>query len=91
MLVAALGALGTLTGAWAWWQGSLERGFWILWRVTQLATTALAAVALIVFVAEYKPARGLFWLYMLLPIAVSIPSTAASFWISAARSAPARR
>ncbi|MBJ7243954.1 MAG: hypothetical protein JHD03_03950 [Solirubrobacteraceae bacterium] len=72
LLVAALGALGTLAGAWAWWQGSLERGFWILWRVTQLATTALAAVALIVFVADYKPASGLFWLYMLLPIAVSI-------------------
>ena len=72
MIVAALGALSALTGAWAWWQGSLERSFWILWRVTQLATTALAAVALIVFVADYKPASGLFWLYMLLPIAVSI-------------------
>ncbi len=64
--------LGALAGAWAWWQGSLERGFWILWRITQLATTLLAAVALIVFVAGYKPASGLFWLYMLLPIAVSI-------------------
>lgn len=72
MLVAALAVLGTLAGAWAWWQGSLERGFWILWRVTQLATTLLAAVALIVFVAGYKPASGLFWLYMLLPIAVAI-------------------
>ena len=49
MIVAALGALGALSGAWAWWQGSLERGFWILWRVTQIATTTLAAVALIVF------------------------------------------
>ncbi len=72
MLVAALAVLGALAGAWAWWQGSLERGFWILWRITQLATTLLAAVALIVFVAGYKPASGLFWLYMLLPIAVSI-------------------
>ncbi len=72
MLVAALAVLGALAGAWAWWQGSLERGFWILWRATQLATTLLAAVALIVFVAGYKPASGLFWLYMLLPIAVSI-------------------
>jgi hypothetical protein len=72
LLVAALGALSALTGAWAWWQGSLERRFWILWRVTQLATTALAAVALIVFVADYKPASDLFWLYMLLPISVSI-------------------
>ncbi len=71
-LVAVLGVLGALAGAWAWWQGSLERRFWVLWRVAQLATTALAAVALIAFVAGYKPASGLFWLYMLLPIAVSI-------------------
>ena len=61
-----------LTGAWAWWRGSLERSFWILWRVVQLATTTLAAIALVVFVSDYKPASGLFWLYMLLPIAVSI-------------------
>ena len=61
-----------LTGAWAWWRGSLERSFWILWRVVQLATTTLAAIALVVFVSGYKPASGLFWLYMLLPIAVSI-------------------
>lgn len=72
LLVAALGVLGALAGAWAWWQGSRERAFWILWRATQLATTLLAAVALIVFVSGYKPASGLFWLYMLLPIAVSI-------------------
>ena len=71
-LVAGLAALGAIAGAWAWWQGSLERGFWITWRVTQMATTVLAAVALVVFVSGYKPASGLFWLYMLLPIAVSI-------------------
>lgn len=63
---------GALTGAWAWWRGSLERSFWILWRVVQLATTTLAAIALVVFVTGYKPASGLFWLYMLLPIVVSI-------------------
>jgi hypothetical protein len=73
-LVAVLGVLGALAGAWAWWRASLERGFGILWRVTQLATTLLAAVALVVFVSGYKPASVLFWLYMLLPIAVSIIS-----------------
>ena len=50
----------------------MQRGFWIIWRVSQLATTVLAAVALIVFISGYKPSSGLFWLYMLLPIAVSI-------------------
>ena len=72
LIVAALGVSAALTGAWAWWRGSLERSFWILWRVVQLATTTLAAIALVVFVSGYKPASGLFWLYMLLPIAVSI-------------------
>jgi len=72
LLVSALSGLGALAGAWAWWQGSLERGFWILWRVVTLMTTLLAAVALVVLIVGYKPASGLFWLYMLLPIVVSI-------------------
>jgi hypothetical protein len=71
-LVATIAVLGAIAGLWAWWRGSMQRGFWIIWRVSQLATTVLAAVALIVFIAGYKPSSGLFWLYMLLPIAVSI-------------------
>ncbi|MEI6792495.1 MAG: hypothetical protein WCK97_04585 [Actinomycetes bacterium] len=71
-LVATIAVFGAIAGLWAWWRGSMQRGFWIIWRVSQLATTVLAAVALIVFIAGYKPSSGLFWLYMLLPIAVSI-------------------
>ena len=71
-LVATIAVFGAIAGLWAWWRGSMQRGFWIIWRVSQLATTDLAAVALIVFIAGYKPSSGLFWLYMLLPIAVSI-------------------
>ena len=61
-----------LVGLWAWWQGSLDRVFWVLWRVTQAAAMLLAAIALVAFVDGYRPSTGLFWLYMLLPIAVSI-------------------
>lgn len=61
-----------LVGLWAWWQGSLDRLFWVLWRVTQAAAMLLAAIALIAFVDGYRPSTGLFWLYMLLPTAVSI-------------------
>ncbi len=71
-LVATLAIVAALSGGWAWWRGKLERAFWRLWRTTQLATTALAAVALIAFIAGYDPSTGLFWLYMLLPIATSI-------------------
>jgi len=61
-----------LVGLWAWWQGSLDRVFWVLWRVTQAAAMLLAAIALIAFIDGYQPSTGLFWLYMLLPTAVSI-------------------
>jgi hypothetical protein len=71
-LVAAAGTLTMLVGLWAWWQGSLDRVFWVLWRVTQAAAMLLAAIALVAFVDGYRPSTGLFWLYMLLPIAVSI-------------------
>jgi len=71
-LVAAAGTLTMLVGLWAWWQGSLDRVFWVLWRVTQAAAMLLAAIALIAFIDGYQPSTGLFWLYMLLPTAVSI-------------------
>jgi len=61
-----------LVGLWAWWQGSLDRLFWVLWRVTQAAAMLLAAIALVAFIDGYQPSTGLFWLYMLLPTAVSI-------------------
>ena len=68
----AAGTLTMLVGLWAWWQGSLDRVFWVLWRATQAAAMLLAAIALVAFVDGYRPSTGLFWLYMLLPIAVSI-------------------
>ena len=64
--------LTAIAGGWAWWRDSLDRAFWTLWRVTQAAATLLAAIALVAFVSGYDPSDGLFWLYMLLPIAVSI-------------------
>ncbi|CAB4882103.1 unannotated protein [freshwater metagenome] len=72
IIVATLGAVIAIGGAWAWWRASSGRWFWALWRVAQLSTTALAAVALIALLTGFDPGAGLFWLYMVLPIAVSI-------------------
>ena len=72
IVVAAL-AVGTAAGgAWVWWHAAGARWYWALWRVTQLSTTLLAAVALVALLSGFDPEDGLFWLYMLLPIAVSV-------------------
>lgn len=68
----ALALATALLGAWVWWRSSGSRIFWGMWRATQLATTVLAAVALAAAITGIDPKSGLFWLYMLLPIAVSV-------------------
>ncbi len=47
-------------------------GLWWAWRVAQLSTTALAAVAAIAVITGFDPGDQLFWLYLLLPMVVSI-------------------
>lgn len=70
--MAAIALSTALVGAWAWWRSSGAGLFWGMWRTTQAATTVLAAVALVALITGLDPKSGLFWLYMLLPIAVSI-------------------
>lgn len=72
VLVAALNAAVALGGAWAWWRAQAPAALWWGWRAAQLSTTVLAAVAAVALVTGFDPPDGLFWLYMLLPIAVSI-------------------
>ena len=71
-MVAAIALATALVGAWVWWRSSGATLFWGMWRATQAATTALAAIALVAAITGLDPRSGLFWLYMLLPIAVSI-------------------
>ena len=72
VVVAAIALLTALLGAWVWWRSSGSGLFWGMWRATQAATTILAGVALVAAITGLDPGSGLFWLYMLLPIAVSI-------------------
>jgi hypothetical protein len=65
-----LGA-GALGGV-AWWRGEAGRAFWPAVRVGQLATTVLAVLAGVLLVSGYDAESGLLYLYLLLPIAVSI-------------------
>jgi len=72
IVVAAIALVTALVGAWVWWRSSGATLFWGMWRATQAATTVLAAIALVAAITGLDPRSGLFWLYMLLPIAVSI-------------------
>ncbi len=72
LIVAALNVAAALVGAWAWWRAASPAALWWTWRTAQLSTTVLAAVAAVALFSGFDPPDGLFWLYMLLPIAVSI-------------------
>lgn len=72
LVVAALNVAVAAGGGWAWWQVRAPVVLWRGWRLAQLATTALAALAGVALVSGFDPDDGLYWLYMLLPIAVAI-------------------
>jgi len=72
VLVAALNAAVAVAGGWAWWRAQTPAALWLAWRAAQLSTTLLAAVAAAGLISGFDPGDGLFWLYMLLPITVSI-------------------
>jgi hypothetical protein len=72
VVVAILNLAAALFGAWCWRRGEAPRAFWVSIRTGQLATTVMAGVAGIALVSGFSPQDGLFWLYLLLPIVVSI-------------------
>lgn len=72
VVVTALNVAVAAAAGWAWWRARAPVALWRGWRVAQLATTALAALAGVALVTGFDPGDGLYWLYMLLPIAVSI-------------------
>lgn len=72
VVVAALNAAVAAGGGWAWWLGRAPALLWRGWRAAQLATTVLAGAAGVALVSGFDPGDGLYWLYMLLPIAVAI-------------------
>lgn len=69
--MATLSALAAVLGAWRWYRVEASRAFWALARSAQAAAGAQAVVAGVLAVSGFEPADGLFWLYALLPVAVS--------------------
>jgi len=69
--VAVAAALAAAVGGWRWWTVEPSRAFWVLCRTAQVLCAGLAVLAGILFLAGFEPADGLFWLYALLPVAVS--------------------
>ena len=76
--IAEIGALATLAvngvaAAYAglcWWQVRTAPAVWPLLRAGQVVAGLQAALAGVLFVAGYRPADELFWLYALLPVAI---------------------
>ena len=71
LVVAAVNGLAGVAGAWRWWRVEASRTFWVLCRAGQVAAIAQALAAGVLAVAGFNPADGLYWLYALLPVAVS--------------------
>ena len=55
-----------------WWQVRTARAVWPLLRAGQAAAALQALLAGVLFVAGYRPADELFWLYALLPVAIGV-------------------
>ena len=68
---ALLASLAAVFGAWRWYRVDPPGAFWPLARLAQAAAAAQAVVAGVLAVAGLHPADGLYWLYALLPVAVS--------------------
>ncbi|HYF27864.1 MAG TPA: hypothetical protein VD931_19130 [Baekduia sp.] len=69
--VAAVNLVAGAAGAWLWWQVEDRRWIWPLLRAGQAAAAVQAVVAGVAAATGFDPADGLYWLYALLPVAVS--------------------
>jgi hypothetical protein len=71
LLTAAVAALAGVLGAWRWWTVAPSRAFWALCRSAQGLCVAYALLAGVLALTGFGPSSSLFWLYALLPLAVS--------------------
>ena len=72
LLVAFVNGLAGAAGGFVWWRVEVPERVWLLIRAGQFAAIVLALVAGVVFVSGERPEDSLFWLYMLLPVAVNL-------------------
>jgi hypothetical protein len=71
LVTAVTNLLAGALGAWRWWTVVPSRAFWALCRLGQAMSGAQALVAGVLAALGFHPADGLYWLYALLPVAVS--------------------
>ena len=58
-------------GGWRWWRVEPSDAFWPLVRAGQATAAVLAIVAGVAYASGSRPDDGLFWIYALMPVAVS--------------------
>lgn len=76
LALAVLNALPALLGGWCWYRGEAGdtarvRAFWALLRAAQVGAVLYALAVGVLTVAGHSPSERLFYLYALLPLAVS--------------------
>jgi hypothetical protein len=69
--LAALNAVPAALGAWRWRRGENSRAFWVALRVAQVGALLYAVVVGVLAAAGHSSTEQLFYLYALLPLAVS--------------------
>jgi hypothetical protein len=71
LALAALNVAPLLLGAWRWYEDCASSAFWVLLRVAQGGALLYAIAVGVLVAAGHEPAENLFYLYALLPLAVS--------------------
>ena len=71
LLVAVLNGAAAIVGGVLWWRVDPRQWVWPLIRAGQAGAVALALVAGVAYVSGARPDDGLFWLYAVLPTAIS--------------------
>jgi len=71
LALAVLNAIPAALGAWRWYQDQPSRSFWLLLRIAQVAALLFALAVGLLAAAGKDPSDNLFYLYALLPLAVS--------------------
>ena len=91
-VVAALFALAGGLGAWRWYRVETSRAFWVLLRVAQAALLGYVVLVGVLLATGRRPDDDLFYVYALLPVAVSFVAEqlriAAADTVLAARGLP---
>lgn len=72
LVVGGLNALCGALGAWSWYREEPSSLFWILLRIAQVSALLFAAGVGVLVAAGRNSSDGLFYLYTLLPLAVSL-------------------